>query len=294
MKPATFDFHRPGSVDEAIALKERYEGEASVLAGGQSLIPMMNFRLARPRALVDLNGVDGLSGIALDDGAVRVAAMTRQRDLERHSGAMAACPLLGKALAHVGHQVIRNRGTVGGSVAHADPAAELPAALLALGGRIRALGPGGARLVEAEDLFEFHLTTSLEPDELLVEVEFPGLPPRSGAACEEVARRHGDYALAGVCATVTLDESGRVGRARLAYLGVAATPVRAHAAEAVLAGAQPGAELFAEAGRAARDVVDAVDEEQASVAYRRRLVDVLTRRALGAASERANGGSSDA
>ncbi len=287
MKPATFDFHRPDSVEEAIELKARYEGEASVLAGGQSLIPMMNFRLARPEALVDLNGIAGLSGIAVEDGVVRVGAMTRQRDLERHAEAGAACALLREVLANVAHQVIRNRGTVGGSVAHADAAAELPAALLAVDGRIRARGPAGERVVGADDLFEFHLTTSLEPDELLTDVEFPVLPPRTGVACEEVTRRHGDYALAGVCAVVTLDERERVERARLAYLGVASRPVRAEAAEALVAGEEPGAELFAEAGRAARDVVEGVDEEQASVAYRRRLVGILTRRGLAAAVSRA-------
>jgi carbon-monoxide dehydrogenase medium subunit len=216
--------------------------------------------------------------------------MTRQRDLERHAGAVAACPLLREALLHVAHQVIRNRGTVGGSVAHADAAGELPAALLTVGGRIRARGSGGERIVAAEDLFQFHLTTTLEPDEVLVEVEFPALPPRTGVACEEVTRRHGDYALAGVCAALTIDDGGRIERARLGYLGVAPTPVRAAAAEKLLAGKEPGAELFAAAGESAREVVDAVDEEQASVAYRCRLVDVLTRRALEAATGRANGG----
>jgi aerobic carbon-monoxide dehydrogenase medium subunit len=290
VKPGTFDLHRPEGLDEAIAIKARYEGEASVLAGGQSLIPMMNFRLARPRALVDLNGIDALAGITVGDGVVRVGAMTRQRALERHADAIAACPLLGEALGNVAHQVIRNRGTVGGSVAHADAAAELPAALLTVGGRVRTKSPGGERVIASDDLFEFHMTTSLEPDELLVEVEFPALPPRTGVACREVTRRHGDYALAGVCATVTLDDQGGVESARLGCLGVAPTPVRSTAAEDLLAGNQPGTELFAAAGEAARDVVDAVDEEQASVAYRRRLVAVLTRRALEAASGRANGG----
>jgi carbon-monoxide dehydrogenase medium subunit len=290
VKPGRFDYHRPGTVDEAVALKDRYDGEASVLAGGQSLVPMLNFRLARPQALVDLNGVGDLTGITVADGAVRVGAMTRQRDLERHAGAVAACPLVRDALAHVAHQVIRNRGTVGGSIAHADAAAELPAALLTAGGRVRTRGTGGDRVVAAGDLFEFHMTTTLEPDEVLVEVEFPALPPRTGTACEEVARRHGDFALAGVLAAVTLDERGRVNRARLGYFGVAPTPVRATAAEALLAGEEPGAELFAAAGQAARDVVETVDDDQASVAYRRRLVEVLTRRALGTASRRANGG----
>jgi carbon-monoxide dehydrogenase medium subunit len=280
MKPGRFEFHRAESVEEAVSLKARYEGEASVLAGGQSLVPMLNFRLARPRALVDLNGIADLAGISVRDGAVHVRAMTRQRDLERHSDATAACPILSGALGHVAHQVVRNRGTVGGSIAHADAAAELPAALLAVDGRVRVQGAAGERTIEAEDLLEFHMSTSLEPDEVLVEVEFPTLPPRTGAACKEVARRHGDYALAGVCAALTLGGGGRVERARLAYFGVAPTAVRAPEAERLLAGAAAEPEAFAAAGHAACELVDAIDEEQASVAYRRRLVDILTRRAL--------------
>lgn len=289
MKPSRFEFHRPASVEEAVGLKVRYDGEASVLAGGQSLVPMLNFRLARPSALVDLNGIGGLADIAVAGGAVRVGAMTRQRDLERHLEAMAACPVLPGALANVAHQVVRNRGTVGGSVAHADSAAELPAALLAVDGRVRVQGSAGQRTIEAADLLDFHLSTSLEPDEVLVEVGFPTLPPGTGAACKEVARRHGDYALAGVCAALTLG-GGVVERARLAYFGVAPTAVRAPDAEALLAGEPPGPEGFAAAARAAREVVDAVEEEQASVTYRRQLVEVLTRRALAEAHANANGG----
>jgi carbon-monoxide dehydrogenase medium subunit len=288
MKPARFEFHRARSVEEAVVLRARYEGEASLLAGGQSLVPMLNFRLARPSALVDLNGIEDLSGIRVSGGAVRVRAMTRQRDLERHADAMVACPVLPSALSHVAHQVVRNRGTVGGSIAHADAAAELPAALLAVDGRVRVQGAAGERTIEADDLFEFHMSTSLEPDEVLVEVEFPTLPPRTGAACREVARRHGDYALAGVCAVLTLDVGGRVERARLAYLGVAPTAVRAPEAERLLTGAAAEPDAFAAAGRAAREVVDAIDEEQASVAYRRRLVEILTQRALEEAHARAN------
>ena len=290
MKPGRFEFHRPTSVEEAVAIKGRYEGEAALLAGGQSLVPMLNFRLARPRALVDLNGIDGLFGISVDRSARRVRAMTRQRDLEQHAEAMSVCPILPGALRHVAHQVIRNRGTVGGSIAHADAAAELPAALLAVDGHVLVQGASGQRTIPAEELLEFHLSTSLELDEVLVEAEFPALPPRTGAACEEVARRHGDYALAGVCAALTLDSAGRVERARLAYLGVAATAVRAPEAEQLLTGEEPDADLFAAAAQAAGEVVDAVDEEQASVAYRRRLVEVLTRRALENARSRANGG----
>jgi aerobic carbon-monoxide dehydrogenase medium subunit len=289
VKPARFDYHRAESADEAVEIKERYEGDASVLAGGQSLVPMLNFRLARPRALVDLNGIPGLAGIKVGKDGVHVRAMTRQRDLERNADAMAACPILGGALAHVAHQVVRNRGTVGGSIAHADAAAELPAALLAVDGRVRVLGKNGERMIEASDLLEFHLSTSLEPDEVLIEAEFPALPPRAGTAFQEAARRHGDYALAGVCVVLTIDDLGQVEQPRLSYLGVAPTAVRATAAEKLLAGEAAGPSAFAAAGDAAREVVDAIDEEQASVAYRRQLVEVLTRRALGEAYALAKG-----
>jgi aerobic carbon-monoxide dehydrogenase medium subunit len=280
VKPSRFDYHRPATVAEAAELKASYEGEASALAGGQSLVPMLNFRLARPRAIIDLNAIDGLAGIHVDDRSVRVRAMTRQRDLEQHVAAIRACPLLGGALAHVAHQVVRNRGTVGGSIAHADAAAELPAALRALDGRVHVQGTGGERWIEAGDLYEFHLSTSLEADEILVEAEFPRLPPGTGTAVMEVTRRHGDYALAGVCAVLTLGDAGRVADARLAYLGVAPTTVRAHEAERALVGEGASDEAIDAAAKSARDVVDAIDEEQASVAYRRRLVEVLTARAL--------------
>lgn len=280
MKPGRFEYHRPASVAEAVELKASYDGEAAILAGGQSLVPMLNFRLARPRAVVDINGIGELAGVEVGDGVVRVRAMTRQRALERHAPAIAACPVLGPALARVAHQVVRNRGTVGGSIAHADAAAELPAALLAVDGRVRVRGQGGERVIDVGDLLEFHMSTTLEPGEVLVEVEFPALPARTGAACLEVARRHGDYALAGVCAALTVDDDGRVAGARLACFGVAPTAVRATAAEELLDGETAGAAAFAAAGRAAREVVDAVDEEQASLAYRTRLVEVLTRRAL--------------
>lgn len=289
MKPARFLYHRPEAIEEAVEVKARYDGEASALAGGQSLVPMLNFRLARPEALVDLNGVDGLAGIEVGNGSVRVGAMTRQRDLERHREAIAACPLAGQALANLAHQVVRNRGTVGGSLAHADAAAELPAVLRALDGRVRVLGTGGERWIGAGDLFEFHLSTSLAPDEILVEVELPATPPRTGTAMSEVARRHGDFALAGVCAAVTIDEDGSVTEARLAYLGVAPTPVRATDAERLLVAEGTGPEAIEAAAAAARDVVDAIDEEQASVAYRRRLVEVLTASALREAHARSGG-----
>ncbi|MEA2316224.1 MAG: aerobic carbon-monoxide dehydrogenase medium subunit [Solirubrobacteraceae bacterium] len=280
MKPPKFEYVRAASVDEAAVVKAAHDGDASILAGGQSLIPMLNFRLARPSALIDLNHVDGLAYVRVGDDAVRVGAMTRQRDVERHEDAALACPVLPQALAHVAHPVVRNRGTIGGTVAHADAAAETPAALLALDGRVRVRGTAGERTIEAADLFVFHLTSSLRVDEVLVEVEFPRLPAGAGSAFREVTRRHGDYALAGVCAIAVLGEDGSMRDVRLAYSGIAPTTIRATAAEDLLAGAAPSAEAFAAAGAAAADCVDAIDEEQATVAYRRQLVRSLTARAL--------------
>jgi carbon-monoxide dehydrogenase medium subunit len=280
MKPPKFEYVRAGTVDEAAAAKASHDGDASILAGGQSLIPMLNFRLARPAALIDLNHVEGLAYVRVEDEAVRIGAMTRQRDVERHEEAALACPVLPQALAHVAHPVVRNRGTIGGTVAHADAAAETPTALMALDGRVRVRGTSGERTIEASDLFVFHLTSSLQVDEVLVEVEFPRLTAGTGSAFREVTRRHGDYALAGVCAVATLGEDGSMRDVRLAYSGIAPTPVRAATAEELLAGAAPSAEAFAAAAEQAAGYVDAVDEEQATAAYRRQLVRTLTARAL--------------
>ncbi len=288
MKPASFELIRPETVEDAVAFKSGYGADASVLAGGQSLVPMLNFRLARPAALVDLGAVPGLDGIRLEDGLIHVGAMVRQTALEQSEVAVAACPLLREALHHVAHPVIRNRGTVGGTIAHADASAELPTVLVALHGSVVAAGPQGSRTVSARELFDFHLTTSLEPDEILTEVRFPALARGAGGAFVEVARRHGDYALAGVCAIVELDDDSRIGAARLAYSGVAATPVEATEAAAVLVGEPPGDAVFAEAGERATGCVDVIDEEQASIAYRKQLVRTLTRRALAEASHRAS------
>src|SRR5881628_249850 len=202
MKPAAFDYFTPVTVDEAVALLAEHGGEAKPLAGGQSLIPAMNFRLARPAALVDLNRIPELSYVRAepDGGALVIGAMTRQRALERSDVVRRAAPLMAEAMPYVAHPQIRNRGTVGGSVAHADPAAELPAVTLALEARFRARSRSGERTIPAAEFFKGLLETALEPDELLVEIAIPHSPARSGYAFAEVARRHGDYALVGVAA----------------------------------------------------------------------------------------------
>jgi carbon-monoxide dehydrogenase medium subunit len=287
MKPSRFRYIRAQSVEHAASVKGDHDGDAVLLAGGQSLVPMLNFRLVAPSAIVDLNAIPGLDRVEVTETDVRVGALVRQRELELHDGARRACPVLAEALAHVGHPAIRNRGTVAGSVAHADPAAELPTVLAALDGRVRASGRRGERAIPADELFVFHFTTSLEPDEVVTAVEFPTQPPRSGSAFAEVARRHGDYALAGVCAVVALDEEGRLTGARVACSGIGSGPVRSAEAEQMLAGQRPQPELLAEAGETLAQLVETGDHEQASRGYRRQLVRVLAARALASAARRA-------
>ena len=285
MKPPLFDYVAPQSVEEAVEALASDE-TARPLAGGQSLIPTMNFRIAAPSTLVDLRRIGALRGHAVEGDVVRVGAMTRQRDLERDEAVRRSNPLIAEVLGNVAHIVIRNRGTVGGSIAHADAAAELPCMLVATGGSVVAHGVGGERTIAAEDFFLFHMTTALGADELLSEVRIPALPPRTGYAFQEVARRHGDYALAGVCALVTLRD-GVCSAVRLAACGVASKPARLAGSEAALLGAPPEGDALVKAAEAARDSVTAGDDRQASLDYRRDLVSALVRRTVRKATERA-------
>jgi len=288
MKPAPFDYFSPATVDEALALLVAHGGDAKPLAGGQSLIPAMNFRLARPAVLVDLNRISELAYVRAESGGIAVGAMTRQRAVERSDVVARAAPLLAEAMPSIAHPQIRNRGTVGGSIAHADPSAELPAVMLALEARFRAKSASGERSIPAGEFFKGMLETALEPGELLVEIALSPLPARSGTAFLEMARRHGDYALVGVAATVTLDPRGRCKAARLSLLSVGDGPVLASEAGKVLAGQTPSEELLRAAGdAAARRDVDPPSDIHASAAYRRQLVAVLTRRTLARAFERA-------
>ena len=285
MKPAPFHWYPAGSAEEALALLAEHGDAAKALAGGQSLIPAMNFRLARPAVLVDLNGATELAGITpLPDGGLRLGAMTRHRAVERSADVASRAPLLAETMPHVAHAQIRTRGTVGGSVAHADPAAELPAVLVALGARYLARSRTGERWIAAEDFTTGLFATALRPDELLVAIEVPSLAPRTGHAFIEMARRHGDFALAGVAATLTLGGDGRCTAARIVLLGVGDGPVVSQRAAALLAGQVPGAEAWRAAAAAARTDVDPPSDIHASAAYRRNLVDVLTRRALARAA----------
>ena len=289
MKPAPFRYERPSSLEEALRALEEAGDEGRVLAGGQSLVPMLNMRLAAPSVLVDVNAISGLDEIATEgegeaegEGDRRdlvVGALARQRTLERSALAASCCPVLPECLSVVGHVPTRNRGTVGGSIAHADPAGELPVALLALGGEVEVAGPDGVRRIGADDLFVGFLTTSLGAGEMLVRCRFPARRGAVGSGFAEVAPRHGDFAFAIACASVALDESGRIAGARLALGAVADRPLLVPAAGDVLGGSR-GAEPALRAAAAAQAAVDPADSLHAPAGYRRHLVGVLAGRAL--------------
>jgi len=288
MKPPPFKYYAPTTVEEALVHLAEHGYDAKPLAGGQSLIPSMNFRLAQPAVLVDLNNVSELFYIRPDEnGGLRIGAMTRESQLEHSPLVAERAPLMHEAMPHIAHPQIRNRGTLGGTLAHADPAAELPAVSVALNGRFRLRSQRGERWVSADEFFVGFFTTALEPDELLVEVALPPMPPRSGWSFQEVARRHGDYALVGVAALVTLDDRGRCQQARLVFLSVGEGPVEAHEGAKVLRGQAPTAEAIRAAAEVAASAdVDPSSDIHASAAFRRHLAKVLARRALEQAFER--------
>lgn len=277
MKPAPLAYRRPASVEEACALLAE-GGYAKVVAGGQSLVPLLNFRLATPDLLVDLRDIPGLDAIRVDADAVRVGAMATQRALERDAAALAACPLLALALPYVGHTTTRNRGTVGGTIAHADPAAELPCVLACLDGEADVVGSAGPRTIPAAELFVTHLTSSLAEDEVLTEVRFPVLPAGWGFGFHEVAQRHGDYAMAMAAVAVRLD-GGRPAEARVAVGAVADRPLRLPEVEAAIVAGASADDLRALVAGA----LDPPDAPHAPADYRRALAGTLVVRALGEA-----------
>jgi carbon-monoxide dehydrogenase medium subunit len=288
VKPARFDYHQPATIEEAIALLARYGGEAKLLAGGQSLMPLMNFRLARPAALIDLNAIAALAYIREDDGHIMFGAMTRQRTIEFSPVVRRRLPLLAEATALVGHLPIRTRGTIGGSLAHADPSAEYPAILTALDGTVVARGPRGQRTLRAAELFVSYLTTSLLSDELLVEVRLPAMPEGAGFAFEEFSRRHGDFAIVGIAAMLVV-QGERCTSARLVTAGAGPVPTRLRPAEEILEGEGYSAAAIEAAARRAAELVEPDTDIHASAAYRRNLTRVLTGRALRRAVARMRG-----
>jgi carbon-monoxide dehydrogenase medium subunit len=287
MKPAPFEYIAPDSLADASTILAEHGDEAKVLAGGQSLIPAMNFRLVQPTLLVDINGLAELDTLQKGQQGLRIGALTRQRQLEKDPLVKELAPLLHETMPHVAHWQIRNRGTIGGSLAHADPAAEIPVIMVALDARFRLHSTSGDRWVNAGSFFEGLFATSLAPNELLVEVEIPPLPAGTGCSFIEFARRKGDYALLGVAAVLTLDSSGLCRAAKLVYLNAGETPISAVGAAALLVGQRPSAELFeAAAEKAAGSEINPSGDIHASVSYLRHLGRVLTRQALQRAYER--------
>ncbi len=290
MKPAAFKYLAPHSTEEALALLSEHGWDAKVLAGGQSLVPTMNFRLAQPAVLIDLNRIAELAYIRPGQtSGIEIGAMARQRTLERDDSVRALAPLISETMPFVAHPQIRNRGTVGGSIAHADPAAELPAVMLALAAKFRIQSASESRWVAAEDFFIDLFMTELQPEELLTEIAVPPLPPRSGYAFVEVARRHGDYALVGVAAVVTLDENADCCDARLVLMSVGNGPTAAvQACDSLLGQKFSPATIQKAAEIAGEKDIDPPADMHASSTFRRHLVKVLTRRALAIAATRAS------
>jgi CO/xanthine dehydrogenase FAD-binding subunit len=287
MKPPRFQYAAPRLLDEALTLLNQYGDEAKILAGGQSLVPLLNMRLAGPSYIVDINHISELHYIEPEDGYLSIGAAVRQRQVERSALVKEQFPLLVEVVEHIGHMQIRNRGTVVGSIAHADPAAELPALLTCLDGEVLVQSANGERVIKAEEFFTGYLSTALEPGEMLTEVRFPWIPPQAGWAFMEFTRRSGDYALVGAAAILTPALDGRCMVAHIAYLGIAGSPIRARAVEEILIGSTLDDATLDSAAEIARTVVsEDMSDVHATTEYRRVLTAELTRRVLKAAWER--------
>lgn len=283
MKPAAFDYFAPESLDEALALLGKHSARAKLLAGGQSFVPMANFRVLRPEVVIDLNRIAALGFIAERDGGLAIGAMTRHRAVERSDLVRARCPLIASAVPNIGHAVIRNRGTIGGSLSHADPAAEWPVVTIALGATMVARSPRGERLIAAADFFVGLLTTALAEDEILTEIRFPAAPARTGAAFLEISRRHGDFALVSVGAQVTLSGAGAIDDLRLALGGVGAFPFDARKQAKGLVGSKPKEGDLVALGAEVAKRIEPPDDLHASAEYRKEVAAVLVVRALSTA-----------
>lgn len=288
MKPAQFEYFDPKTVDEAVSLLNQYsDDDAKVLAGGQSLVPLMNFRLARPKWLIDINGIDALDYIKEEGDWLAIGAITRERDVEKSALVASACPFLTEVTRWIGHTTIRNRGTVGGCIAHNDPTAEYPLAAALLGAEMVVQGPSGVRTIPVEEFFITYLTTALAENEILTEVRFPKMPPGMGWAFQEFARRHGDFAIVETGALLSLD-GGNVRDARIAVGGAGPVAFRATDAEEVLKGQALTDELIEQAAEKAAAMTEPEADVHASAEYRTHLTKVLTRRALKEAQTRAH------
>ncbi|MHB8614142.1 MAG: FAD binding domain-containing protein [Candidatus Dormibacteraceae bacterium] len=287
MKPAQFEYDDPQTLDEALDLLARHGDDCKVLAGGQSLVPLMNFRLARPARLIDINGVASLAHVTHHGGRLAIGAMTRHSELEHSQEVAQISPLLTEAIGWVGHSQIRNRGTIGGSVAHADPAAELPAALAALDATLQLRSRRGSRTLGWNEFFVSEFTTALAPDELVIAIEVPDQEPCTGTAFVEYARRHGDFALGGAAVTLTLGQDGRCENVTIALLSAGPAPVRPEAAERQLRGAKIDASSIRAASEEAVKGLHPTTDLHGSTEYRIGLLQTMTERALTTAAERA-------
>ena len=289
MKPAPFDYLAPASLNEALGLMEEHGFDAKLLAGGQSLIPAMNFRLAQPSLLIDLNGVSELNKLHADEShGVRIGSMTRQSQVEHSHVVRDLAPLLYEVMPHIAHPQIRNRGTIGGSIAHADPASELPVVMVALQAGFKVMREGVERRIMAGDFFEALFTTAMEPEEILVEIAVPPRLPNTGYAFVEQARRHGDYAQAGAAAVVTLDGEGVVQDARLVFLNAGEIPMVAQQAADMLQGEEPTVSAIEEAAHfASKNEIEPTADIHDSAEYKRHLALVLGKRALSRAAANA-------
>ena len=289
MKPPRFQYFAPRTVEDACSLLASQGGGAKILAGGQSLIPLLNFRLAHPDALIDINRIADLEYVRAEDGGLAIGTLTRQHAVERSDLVRARVPILAEACRFIGHVPIRHRGTIGGNLAHADPASELPAVMVALEATLTVSSGKSNRTVPAERFFVAPLTTSLQASELLTEIRIPALPDRTGGAFVEMARRAGDFALVGVAALVTLDGSGRCQRARVSLCGVGPTPIRASGAEEALVGQAPSGAVVDEAASRAAAATSPPSDVHGSAAFRTKLARHFTRQAIQLAVQRAGG-----
>jgi CO/xanthine dehydrogenase FAD-binding subunit len=289
MKPSLFGYRAPATIDEAVAILAG-DPDAAVLAGGQSLLPAMNFRVANPSQLIDIQHIESLKGIAVEKDRIVVRAMTRHRELELHPDVLRVNPLIAEVMRHVAHVPIRNRGTVVGSLCHADPSAEMPLLLVLLGGSVIAQGPSRTREIAAEVFFRSFLTTARRRNEIIVEAHFPVLAPGAGWAFDEVSRRRGDFALAGVGCVLSLDAQGLAADVRLAACGIADTPVRLKVTEDVLKGSRLSAADLDAAAAGSAAAVTQPDDANASAGYRRRALATLIRRVVAKAAYRSRSG----
>ena len=288
MKPPLFEYHRPKSVSEALDCLRSLDGDVKLLAGGQSLVPMMNFRMARPDHLIDLNDLSELDHVRVANGSIEIGALARHHRLATDAEIKAALPVLAHGAASIGHFAIRQRGTIGGSLAHADPAAQLPLLALALDATLLCRSDAGERQVPARDFFQSIMTTALEPREILVGVRFPKMPPRLGWGFEIFSQRQGDFAIVAVVALLALDEAGRVAELRVAAGGIAATPIRFDKVTAQFAGCALTGDWPDALAKAVENACE-IEETRIPAVFRKELVQTLTRRAAATALERARG-----